>query len=213
MSLARPYEKCALVVGVLSCLEDEKAKVFEALEASFGPILHESAPEQFSYTDYYDEEMGSRPVRYFLMFRDLVDPSTLANIKKKTNEIELLFSSPLGNPLARRVNLDPGILSLSSLFWLLVRIVLTEFLCMMEFMQRQLLFTKTRTFNAYHGLMPITVVPMFVQSYALLGMNTANFLKRTLQWRFQWIWQGILRKTHNFLHKLWLTRNFGQFCE
>ncbi len=114
MAIARPYEKCALVMGVLSCLEEEKAKVFEALENSFGPILHESAPVAFSYTSYYDEEMGSRPVRYFLMFQDLVDPSTLAKVKKKTNEIELLFSSPIGNPLARRVNLDPGILSLSS---------------------------------------------------------------------------------------------------
>lgn len=117
MAIARPYERCALVVGVLSCLEEEKeekAKAFESLESSFGPILHESEALDFSYTNYYDKEMGARPVRYFLMFRNLVDPSTLADIKKKTNEIELLFSSPIDNPLARRINLDPGILSLSS---------------------------------------------------------------------------------------------------
>lgn len=117
MAIARPYERCALVLGVLSCLEEEKeekAKAFESLESSFGPILHESEVLDFSYTNYYDKEMGARPCRYFLMFRNLVDPSTLADIKKKTNEIELLFSSSIGNPLARRINLDPGLLSLSS---------------------------------------------------------------------------------------------------
>ena len=65
----------------------------------------------FSFTDYYDSEMGSRPQRYLLLFRNLVDPSDLADIKIRTNELEKLFATEEGN---RHINLDPGVLSLSS---------------------------------------------------------------------------------------------------
>ena len=55
--------------------------------------------------------MGGRPVRYLLLFRNLIDPSALADIKTLTNELEKQFSLD-GN---RRINLDPGTLSLANL--------------------------------------------------------------------------------------------------
>lgn len=114
MAIARPYTDCALVMGVLSSAEGESGRILAVLEDAFGPIQLASPTMDFSYTDYYDGEMGSRPVRYLLMFRNLVDPSTLSDIKTATNELELSFAVPAGSPSGRRVNLDPGILSLSS---------------------------------------------------------------------------------------------------
>ena len=81
------------------------------LETDFGPIEAQSPVMDFPYTDYYDSEMGSRPVRYLLLFRNLVDPSTLSDIKTKTNNLEKQFADAKGN---RKLNLDPGILSLSN---------------------------------------------------------------------------------------------------
>lgn len=111
MATAKAFQKCALVIGVLSTIEERRGDFLSVLESHFGPIELQSPVMDFSFTDYYDEEMGSRPVRYLLLFRDLVDPSTLADLKKLTNAIEKDFASSDGK---RKVNLDPGLLSLSS---------------------------------------------------------------------------------------------------
>ncbi len=98
-------------MGVLSTLEERHDEIIKTLERSFGPVEVQSPVLDFSYTDYYDEEMGSRPVRYLLLFHNLVNPEDLAAMKILTNEMETLFSSEDGG---RRVNLDPGILSLDN---------------------------------------------------------------------------------------------------
>ena len=102
MATAREFQKCALVVGVLSTVEDRRKDILKALEKEFGPIEAQSPVLDFPYTDYYDGEMGGRPVRYLLLFRNLIDPSALADIKTKTNEMELSYANANGN---RRVNL------------------------------------------------------------------------------------------------------------
>ena len=111
MATAREFQKCALVIGVLSTLEDKREEIIKKLEKEFGPIEAASPVLDFPYTDYYDSEMGKRPVRYLLLFENLVDPSDLADIKTKTNQIETTFADENGN---RRVNLDPGTLSLAN---------------------------------------------------------------------------------------------------
>ena len=111
MATAREFQKCALVIGVLSALEDKKEEIIKTLEKEFGLIETASPVIDFSYTDYYDSEMGRRPVRYLLLFENPVDPSDLADIKTKTNQIEKTFADENGN---RRVNLDPGTLSLAN---------------------------------------------------------------------------------------------------
>ena len=98
-------------MGILSTSEDRREEITTLLENHFGPIEKKSSVLDFPYTDYYDSEMGSRPVRYLLLFRNLIDPSTLSDIKTQTNELEKLFADNTGN---RKLNLDPGVLSLSS---------------------------------------------------------------------------------------------------
>ena len=98
-------------MGVLSTAEDRREELLSVLEQNFGPVEIQSPVMDFPFTDYYDSEMGERPKRYLLLFQNLVDPSTLADIKIRTNELEKLFSTEEGR---RHVNLDPGVLSLSS---------------------------------------------------------------------------------------------------
>jgi hypothetical protein len=62
----------------------------------------------FTFTSYYDAEMGTPIERFFVSFEQLVDPARLPRIKGQTNEIEGLFS----DQGRRTVNLDPGLLSL-----------------------------------------------------------------------------------------------------
>ncbi len=112
MAQAREFQRCALVIGVLSTLEEQHDRLVSVLTDHFGPVEASSPVMEFSYTDYYDAEMGGRPVRYLLMFHDLIDPSSLADIKTLTNGLEKEFTADGGG---RRVNLDPGTLSLANL--------------------------------------------------------------------------------------------------
>ncbi|MDD2231526.1 MAG: DUF4416 family protein [Sphaerochaetaceae bacterium] len=105
-----PFEKRLLVIGVLSVLEDDDPVIAD-LESVWGPVRKRTGAVPFAFTDYYNPEMGSRPMRYFLVFSDLVNPSCLAEIKIKTNSIEDRYAVS-GQ---RRINLDPGLLDLGSL--------------------------------------------------------------------------------------------------
>lgn len=114
MALAAPFCRTALVMGILSSAEERRGELFSCLEKSFGPIKKVSETFDFSFTDYYDSEMGKRPVRYVLLFENLVDPASLSEIKLKTNELEILFEDPAGEGQGRKINIDPGLLSLSN---------------------------------------------------------------------------------------------------
>jgi hypothetical protein len=105
------FEHQKLVMGVLSSDETLCERLNKTLTQSFGPVQEESQHTPFVFTDYYDEEMGQKPVRYFMVFENLVDPSTLAKLKIETNRIEQVFAKK-GN---RIFNLDPGLLSAGSL--------------------------------------------------------------------------------------------------
>ncbi len=111
MAKAKDFEKNALVIGILSTLEEEHEMLVKMLEEHFGPILETSKILDFPYTDYYDGEMGGHPVRYFFFFKNLVNPQSLASAKLTTNSIEHSFADSVG----RRINIDPGLLSLDNL--------------------------------------------------------------------------------------------------
>lgn len=101
----------SLVMGVLLENEGLLDTVVTRLETQYGPVLNQSPLTLFTYTDYYDREMGTKPHRCYLQFRTLVDPARLSTIKIETNALEDLFRNDTG----RRVNLDPGLLSLENL--------------------------------------------------------------------------------------------------
>lgn len=78
-----------------------------AIEAELGAVDFASSPIPFTFTRYYEAEMGERLLRAFFTVADLVDPATLADIKVATHGIERRFA-PDGR---RRANLDPGLVS------------------------------------------------------------------------------------------------------
>jgi hypothetical protein len=66
-----------------------------------------SISSAFTYTAYYDDEMGRGIRRQTAGFLNLVAPESLPDIKLRTNEIE---TNLLGGG-KRQVNIDPGLLS------------------------------------------------------------------------------------------------------
>ncbi len=111
MGTPRPFRAEKLVVGVLAPDEERLRQAASRLEPRFGPPDFRSRPLPFSFTRYYEREMGPGLLRQFLAFRRLVDPPELAGIKLATNAIE----DELRRDGSRTVNLDPGLLSLSRL--------------------------------------------------------------------------------------------------
>jgi hypothetical protein len=78
-----------------------------------GPVDYISPELDFSkYTAYYHTEMGEGLRRVFVSFERLVDRTVLPEFKHRTHTIETDFSAD-GK---RRVNLDPGYLTLGQLF-------------------------------------------------------------------------------------------------
>ena len=107
--IARGYDDELLFMGILS-VRGFPSLLQERLEASFGPVDIITEPFPFTFTDYYVPEMGEGIERFFISFSNLVQPDTLAMIKERTNEIEAEWA----DDGRRSVNLDPGLLSLSS---------------------------------------------------------------------------------------------------
>jgi len=101
-----------LILSVLSARWGEVwPGLLAELEARFGPAGHVSEEFAFDQTPYYDEELGTPIGRRLLAFETLRPLDELAEIKLATNAIE----SAHAVGARRRVNLDPGFLTLERL--------------------------------------------------------------------------------------------------
>ncbi len=98
-----------LVVGVLTSRADRMGAILDALQESWGPVDRVSEGIPFTFTHYYDAEMGGDITRFFASFRRLVAPDGLSAVKLATNALEDVWREGAG----RTVNLDPGLLCLS----------------------------------------------------------------------------------------------------
>jgi hypothetical protein len=109
MGIAGTYTPEKLVMGVLSSLRGGDEALRALLVERWGVIDFCSLSIPFTFTDYYEKEMGASIVRTFISFERLVDPSCLAQVKLRTNAIEDRFREGA----MRQVNLDPGLMALS----------------------------------------------------------------------------------------------------
>jgi len=82
-----------------------------ALSNRFGAIDYESELLPFHHTEFYAREFGPGLLRQIVAFAELISPQRLAEVKRTTNELELTWAVD-GK---RRVNLDPGYVSLGKL--------------------------------------------------------------------------------------------------
>lgn len=80
------------------------------LEERFGAIEKVTEPFPFTFTDYYEKELGRSPERFFIFFHDLISPADIGRIKLVTNSLELAYSD---NGL-RKFDLDPGYITESN---------------------------------------------------------------------------------------------------
>ncbi|MFH1753355.1 MAG: DUF4416 family protein [Candidatus Omnitrophota bacterium] len=86
-------------------------RTIASISKKLGPVDHKSEIFDFDYTDYYEEEMGKGLKRSFVSFERLRRPDRVWELKNFTNKIET-GSSHSGR---RRINIDPGYLTLSKL--------------------------------------------------------------------------------------------------
>lgn len=107
---AYAHEKALPIVGILA-VADCPTDVETSLSGLLGPAIERGGPWDFDATDYYAPEMGRTLRRSFLAFPPHV-PDLVA-WKLATGEIERARRAPDGG---RRINLDPGYVSLGGLF-------------------------------------------------------------------------------------------------
>jgi hypothetical protein len=96
-------------LGLLTGDEALIPKIKQILAGRFGRIDYESPVLDFSYTGYYENEMGPGLKRLFLGFQRLRDLRNIYTVKLITNSVE----KRLAVRGKRMVNIDPGFLDLS----------------------------------------------------------------------------------------------------
>lgn len=111
MGKVKSPEPALLFIGTLYSDPGIFNQSKEMLERNFGDILFISSSIPWDYSLYYKDEIGWPLFRQFIFFKNLIDPGTIADIKLKTNEIE----EELSSHGKRRINLDPGYLTLSKI--------------------------------------------------------------------------------------------------
>ncbi len=104
MGTEKVHEPVMLICGVLAADKQYLADATSALTNEFGDIAMQSDAIPFTFTEYYNKEMGDKILRQYFGFKLLISPDQIANIKRRTNAIEKTFEV---ND-QRQVNLDPG---------------------------------------------------------------------------------------------------------
>ncbi|MEO0092215.1 MAG: DUF4416 family protein [candidate division WOR-3 bacterium] len=78
---------------------------------NFGEVIIRSPIIPFDFTDYYEKEMGKNLKRCWIVTKNIVGLDRLVEIKKYAEQIEKKFLAPDNK---RRINLDPGVLTLQN---------------------------------------------------------------------------------------------------
>ena len=112
MGRQQAYQPHKLIAAMLVASDGDLEGARARLESRFGAIEEHRDAGNFEFTNYYEPEMGSGLQRHLVSFEQLVDPGELASIKRFTNRLESDSARDNGS---RRINCDPGLLSLSRL--------------------------------------------------------------------------------------------------
>ena len=112
MSQPSAPQPVKLIVSLFTGEEKLITAASEELSQVYGKIDFMSACIPFTMTDYYKAEMGEGLVRRLITFEELIDPDQLPEIKRYTDKLETNYTNSKGN---RRINLDPGYLTLYQL--------------------------------------------------------------------------------------------------
>lgn len=111
MGTAREPQPVRLIASLLTSDPELMDKAQALLVQAYGPIDFVSDRYAFDHTPYYAPEFGTGLQRIIVTFAQLVSPAQLPAVKRHTNEIEWALAQ--GD--RRRVNIDPGYVSLGKL--------------------------------------------------------------------------------------------------
>ncbi len=115
MGETREPQPVKLIVGMLSAYPGALAEAEALLVESFGPVDLRSDLFAHAFTEYYRDEMGHPLLRYFVSMERPVSPAVLAEVKRRTNDLERRLAESGDWPVLRPVNLDPGYIAPSKL--------------------------------------------------------------------------------------------------
>ncbi len=80
-----------LVVGLLTSDQSLLAEAQSALAEGFGTVTVKSEEIPFSFTDYYEKEMGPNLIRQWVGFHGLIESERLVDFKRTTVSLERRF--------------------------------------------------------------------------------------------------------------------------
>jgi hypothetical protein len=112
MGKIKTVEPVKLISGFIYADQPAFEAALELMEERFGPVEFESGRFDFSYTTYYEKEMGPGLKRAFASFEKPILPDRLSECKLASDQVEKRFLNPAGG---RIVNIDPGVVSLANL--------------------------------------------------------------------------------------------------
>ena len=107
MSQPQKPQPAKLIAGFFVKDKSLAADIARDLKDRLGPVDMVSAWFDFDFTTYYEQEMGGPLHRRVMVFKPLFEQDQLADVKRKTNELERIYQRQEGR---RRVNIDPGYL-------------------------------------------------------------------------------------------------------
>lgn len=105
MGTEKPAAPAAFFCALTYADPARLASALGALGRWLGEEADRLPPFPFTFTHYYEREMGRDLLKTVALFRTLGDPGALADLKRRTNALEGELADPGGR---RTVNLDPG---------------------------------------------------------------------------------------------------------
>jgi hypothetical protein len=108
MGIPREPKPAKYFVALLSSDIELMAAVETDLATILGAVDARSQIFPWSFSRFYEAEMGPGLLRRFVSFAPLISPEKVADVKLATQQIEDKYRSTLPHLPGRRINLDPG---------------------------------------------------------------------------------------------------------
>ncbi len=107
--------RVALIFALTTNGDRAFREAVDILQSRLGSIVYQSEPYALQEGGYYASEMGSGLKKQLLCFAQLVAPDQLYAHKMSSIGIEHALAEMRNGARCRRVNIDPGLLSIESL--------------------------------------------------------------------------------------------------
>ena len=108
MGTIKTPRRAIFICAVMFTDDDTYRKAEIKLLEKYGALADHSDIFDFTFSDYYEEEMGTGLKKRFVSFRIPFATERLAAAKRTSNSIEEITGRIKEGRIVRRVNIDPG---------------------------------------------------------------------------------------------------------